>query len=102
MLGLDGRRLLSRAKGRAAIERRFRRALIAVDRRRARATSRRDLSWCAEAIDALTALLAGGSTTTTTDRGGGADASVEAGDRQTDQPSSARSHSCRTFRGRTA
>ena len=65
MRELDGRRLVSRVKGRPALERRARGFLVAVQRfGSARATSHDDLSWCARWIDGLTALLDGRSATT--------------------------------------
>lgn len=58
MLEVDGRRMLTRVKGRPALERRARSLLIAVHRfARARRVSRADLDWCARAIEGLSALV---------------------------------------------
>jgi hypothetical protein len=58
MRELDRRWLVTRVKGRQALERRVRALLIAVHRfARCRATSRDDLRWCARTIDGLEALL---------------------------------------------
>ena len=58
MRELDGPRLHTRIKGRAAIERSPRLLLIRVHRfGRGRARDRADVAWCARTIDALTALL---------------------------------------------
>jgi hypothetical protein len=52
------RRMLSRVRGRAALERRIRSLVIGVHRYgRCRACSRADMLWCARTIDALTAAL---------------------------------------------
>ena len=57
----DGPRLVSRVKGRAAIERSIRLLVIRVHRfGRARAVTAADVSWCARAIDGLQALLTDG------------------------------------------
>ena len=55
---LDGRRLASRVKGRAALTRRLRGLLIAVHRyARQRARTVEELRWTARLIDALTVAL---------------------------------------------
>jgi hypothetical protein len=57
----DGRRLVSRVKGRPALEKRIRRLLVAAHRYgRHRACSRADVLWYAKAIDGLQALLQDG------------------------------------------
>jgi hypothetical protein len=58
MREVDGRRMVSRVKGRAALEKRARGLLLAVHRfGRCRAATRGDQLWTARAIDALAALL---------------------------------------------
>jgi hypothetical protein len=59
MRELEGRKLHSRIRGRAALERRMRALLIAVHRfARGRATAPAELRWCARVIDSLSAVLA--------------------------------------------
>ena len=57
---IDSRRLVSRVKGRPALERRLRALVIAVHRfGRQRARTVEDLQWTARVLDALSAALDG-------------------------------------------